>query len=465
MKLYRSDFIQVLSTLSKAELNFFSLYLKKTFSSGSLPIRLFNFLKKYYPEFPELKVNYQNAFKALYPDRTYKITTVQNTLSDLLIALRTFLTQQYLDAHPYEQHLLWLKVYQQRQLHRKVDLQLKKMNKSLDGSLHQDIWHYLKKMRLDHERYYYPGTKQYYQKNSLIQAQQHLDKFYIDAKLKYIAESYNRYNQLNEELSLNWLEYAILSSDKQTPSSFQTPFTLVVKLLRDQEESIFYELKNWLNTYGQILVSRDGFILLTYMLNYTSRQIRLGHKIFVNEAFSMYQFGIDHGFLLVNDWLSPTHYLNAVELAGKLNRYDWAEKFILQYSIYLPAEQCDYYINYARARLAFKMKNFKDCFHWLESINLKQPQDKPVSQWLSIMTLYEMNCDYDFLTDKILAFEKSIRNNKLISTEKKKGIKTTIKALRLLLHPNPGKTKLKRLLESNNELFFRGWLEEKIDLL
>jgi len=82
--MYSSKLISLLKTFSKAEFNEFAKFVASPFHSrGRNLLPLFKFLKKYYPEFTNKKIDIESAYKTIYPGRAYNMPVMRKLVSEL----------------------------------------------------------------------------------------------------------------------------------------------------------------------------------------------------------------------------------------------------------------------------------------------------------------------------------------------------------------------------------------------
>ncbi len=460
-----NDVLIFLSKFSLKELKTFSAYLKKQYKPDSIPIRLLQFLKKYYPDFKHKNLNYECTHAFVIPDRIFNKKMILNSLSDLRLIIKKYMLEQHLKSSPVDKEMMMLEVYRKYQMDNHFEKQHRLISTLLEEQGQQDLWFWFNQLKLDHEQYFFVGTQRPLERWSIFNAMKSLDRFHAAAKLKYASEVYNGFNLLNEsEPEVRFLD-EILDSAEYDDSGYHLFYKKVFLLVSTQSEDLYFELKILFFDKYNTLIRQDQFILITYLLNHTSAEIRRGKDNFINETFELIQFGVTHQLFIVDEVFNPDHFLNAVMVAIKVNEFDWAYAFITNWYKKLTAKKQDYYLKFCRALISFQMGDYKKCSHLLRNMNITESQDQYRGRWLLLIADFENDAGYKHLSHRCDAFEQFIRRNKIINYKIKSAMLLSLKVLRLLLVEQPDKVRLESLLEQGSNFYYKSWLKEKIKAL
>ncbi len=452
------DVVILLKQLSSKEIKGFHTYLKNRVRADSKALKLLAYLRKHHPHFDETKVNYEKVSKHL----SIQATLVSNTLSDIRIQLRKFLVEQYLEKVPFERDQILLQVYRDYRLSPLFDKQLKTMKKNLEKETPKDLWYDFKQLQLEHERYYYVDTKRWQRNLGIDKAMEYLDRFYAAAKWTYASELINRGRILSEpETPIRCMDETVaMSFENETP--YHRFYRTAFQLIQNRNTDLYFELKKTFIKEYTLLGKNDQFIILSYLLNHTSFEIRKGKDEFIKESFQLIKLGIQDQLFIINGIFDSNHFLNAIEVASNLQHFDWAWDFIAQWSSTLAPDTKDYYVSMGIALIHFKRKDYEACSDVLAPIVLKEPLDTQRGILLHIISLYETNCAPDFILSRCTTIKQFIRNSQFISEDRRKGILLAVKVLEILLKPQPNKRKLNHLLKSSDNFHYKSWLIQKV---
>lgn len=136
-------------------------------------------------------------------------------------------------------------------------------------------------------------------------------------------------------------------------------------LKNPMDEIHFERLKYYLNTQADVLGEKEQVAVLLMALNYAIKCLNTGNKLYIKEAFDLYQKGLIDDLLIENGRMSHFAYKNIVSLGIILKEYDWLDDFIPTYALKLePASQANYQ-HYSLARLTFARGNFSQAMDLL----------------------------------------------------------------------------------------------------
>ena len=76
--------LKIIAALNKEEFDSFGKFIiSPYFNRSNDLIKLFNSIKKYYPEFTHAKLQFESLYKKLYPGKSFNEGTIRNLFSDL----------------------------------------------------------------------------------------------------------------------------------------------------------------------------------------------------------------------------------------------------------------------------------------------------------------------------------------------------------------------------------------------
>lgn len=464
--MHRNDLFLLLSKLSKKEVKDFDLFLKRNTTKTSIPNRLLTYIRKHHPDFSPNKVTFEKAHAFVFKTIPFNKISILNAISDIRKELKRYLVYRFQDDFSTERDFILLQFYRERALSKHFEKQLGTIHTELKKTKKQEASHWLQEMQLAHERYYHINTdrvKNY--RAEIFNAMDNLDLFYTAMKLKYSSEVYNGYQILKESEPNIRLLPEIEQSDWYSHSRFHHCYKIVLQMVRERDESLFHRLKNIVFEEGNYFSKKDLYILITYLLNHTSYEIRKGKDDFVEESFELVKFAVDQQVFIINDVFDPIHFLNIIDIAGRLQQLEWAKEFVQKWSNKLEPSTKAYYTLFYQALIEFRMENFEACSDLLAIAGLKEPQTEIRGKWLEIASHYEINSPENFILNQCTAFEKFIRRNQLLHDKRKKGALLSIRIMRMLLKIDPDKNKMIEMLNNADDFHYKGWLLQKVEAL
>ena len=118
----------------------------------------------------------------------------------------------------------------------------------------------------------------------------------------------------------------------------------------EDAEDHFHQLKMILESNGHTFAHEEVHDLYLMAINFCIRRINQSEKIFIQNAFELYQSGLKQGALLENGILSRWTYNNIALAALHLKAFDWVEQFLKEYAVLLPKAHSEgaFHLNMAR---------------------------------------------------------------------------------------------------------------------
>lgn len=466
MKMYSSELLILLEKLSKKEMKNFYTYLNKQYRKGHIALRLFQYLRKYHPDFETKKVSYEKAFTYLFPSRSFNKITVSNAISDIKVKLDQYFVMQHIQDNEYERKAILLQVYKRYQVDKLIKNNFAEMDRVLNRVQQKDHTYWLRKALLELEYYSSVNTERLKKRSSILSADKNLDYFYAALKLKIGSKIFNGYRLMDEsEPKVSFLS-EIESLNLHQHSFYHLFYHLATRMFDERDDGIYHQLKeDFFNHHREVSVE-DQCTLLTYLLNHNAKEIRKGREDLGEETFELLKFGLEQELFNFQGYLYPNHFLNAIEIAISIEKFSWTEKVIEEWGGKLEPTNRKYYNSLGKAILCLHTQKFEECLDYLIEVDKKEPQNELRGRWLYIATHYELgNRTTEHILYKYDAFKNYVRNNKLISQELKQAVTSSLNILKVFLTEKPDKRRILNLIETSKGFFYKKWLKQKAEEL
>jgi hypothetical protein len=170
-------------------------------------------------------------------------------------------------------------------------------------------------------------------------------------------------------IATQYFAYQTLSGSNQTNTSVLGDNTSVGQ---DTEGVFFRRLKKEITDNQKLFPETELRDLILVAINYCIRRQNRGELEYVNEALDLFQLGLNEGVLFESGVLSPYTYKNVLMLALKINNYDWAEQFLIDYKKFLPEKERENLYKYNYAIYYFRKKDYTKAIQLLQEVNLKE---------------------------------------------------------------------------------------------
>ena len=522
------NLFNLLAALNKEEFKRFGKFLKSPYFTNSRGmVTFYIYLKRFFPEFDEGKMDLESAFPKLFPERLkvkkglskaetaiMKSKMLYNKLShlqsDMYRLLETFLTVEealfdhtglykgegnklaiYLPARqsaiPYKDELL-VKALSRRSF---FDLYVKTSNsliKRLECLPIKNVGDYWLLSQLHHWRYYHPSThKTKLKEVGFLEAMYYLDSGHMLSKLRYIAEWY-AYSQVKPiDAEIPFLEETIQQAitmvaekPRKVSSSRRVLIEVYLELVElyrgSQGETRFRRaLELFLNHHKKLPILEQTF-LFTHFFNNGVRLYALEGQPIGRDLFAMYRWALEQGLMVVNERMAESTYLNISALATECGKYNWAKKFMKTWKPCLDEKFAEEATQAALCHLNFCMGEIDKAYGLLKEIPTDRMPYYFMSRSLELKVYYEKSLkDRGFLS---LAHHSASVFAKFIDYQTANPVRReawlnfaqfTRRLVSLLINEGrvsgDEKIELQSDLDSMKYVFSRKWLSEKIAVL
>lgn len=467
----RSKLIDRLQLLKQDELRDFSKFLHSPYYNNSEKvIRLYDYLKMYYPAFESPDLEREQIAGQIFPEwtsNTYKkLSRVMSSLSQLL---ERFFAVQERDEDELEHYQALLKTYKKRGGDWFFNHTAEVLEKRLTQLPERNTNYYYNQYRLNHERYTHTANARIRTGiESLEKTINNLDLFYFGIKFRYGSEVRFRELYLSEKSDLVLLDEMLRAAQRPVFSSapFIQIFATIVRLYQTHERAVYDELKNLIFDNFHQFSHLEKFDMITMANNFCIMESNRGKTEYLIEIFELFEYGLQQGIYTLDGHIKHAVFDNIVEIACKLSKYEWVEDFIQYNKKHLREEVRESVLIMAWCRIEFALGNFEKVLELLRDVEFVDVQYSVNAKSFCLRSYYELE-DYDILFyDACSAFAKYCRRNKVVSNQFKTlnlNFVSFIKQVHQakILQTESREELLKKLEET--PLPFANWFREKIE--
>ncbi|MCX7877013.1 MAG: hypothetical protein N2510_00060 [Ignavibacteria bacterium] len=433
---------KTLQILDDKELRDFKKFLASPFfNTNKSVIKVFEYLRKFHPDYPDDKVERRTVFRNVFGSISYNDTFMRVTFSRLQTLLEEFLILKNFDRNKIGKIISLLDETVNRSEALADDF-FKERFRKLEETELDSPYDYLNLHRINfYELYLYSRRFYLSKKNKFpkvtIDVQKNLICFFL---LKLLADHFYILNQaelINDKPELLFLDEAI--SFIENNPEFQNILILKltylrVKLLKENKDEVFMELKNLLYKSHASLQLFDVYNSMSIMLNYCAKKhLQTNNKFYTKQKFEILKFGLKNDVLSFSTYgkISTDRFVNIVHSAVELQEIDWAETFIMNYSKSMEGNDKNT-INICRAELLYAKGDFERSLEILSGIvHPKETNLKVDIRILELKIYYDLN--YTNIDNSLDAFRHFIKNDVVLAESKKIYYKNFITAFSKLI--------------------------------
>ncbi len=472
----KSKLILVLNTLSTEEMRWLSKFVSSPYYNSNVHVvRLFEYLKKLYPVFSDKKLKEKVVFAEVFGREKFDIKRLRVVSSRLFAVIEQFLVAENMKRDSFEFQQILTEEYGHRNLYAFFEKGIKKINENLDEQAYQDSSYFHRKMLVNRRYYEHPTTNRQNAAGlqALTDCMDALDGYLLLSKLELSLGVQSRQANLKQNYTIRLLK----EIEQESQFSFSNVpavilYRNVLILQREDDDDLFEETRTILQEKSEALSQTDKRNIILLLTNYCTKRESTGGVGFARRRFDLRRFALDNDCIIESGEIPENTFWNMVVEGAKLGEYGWADNFITNYQKYLnDVIKIDIVIR-CQALLNFYKRNYLTVIGLLNQYNPSAFHQKLSMRILLIRTYFMLFLEdknyEDVLLSQLDAFEKFIRREKMIVTNRKKGYLKFISLVKRLTLEKDSKVNLLQLqseVTSSTFIQLRYWLLEIIKSL
>lgn len=396
------------------------------FNKNQAAMKLFDYIKKYYPDFNSPKLDKEVVYKELFGETEYSEGFMKTIVHILTELSEKFLLQISLNRKPVVEKLMICDEMNNRKLEKQLSKLLKETEKEIEKVKQTDVslfhlyqYQYLS-IRIDYLEWTKFKNKNFrdYESEQYSQILDSLAIHFFSKTLSIYRAVLARRDQWHVEFDEKLTDFVInylLNEGKEFTKELKLKMHLYeIMLHREKSDEYFYLLKEILIGDNNEITRNNRFTLNTILQQYCIKRMGEGANNFLQERFELYNVSLEKKFYRLDSQIYFDQLLfgNISLVAIKLNKFDWAENFIYKYGTELPPENGDIILAYSKSRLNFAKKNYSVALDELNSLNtLLNVPLKIAIRNLLLMIYFELGY-LELAEDLFESYKKFLMKNK-----------------------------------------------------
>ncbi|MFN0177030.1 MAG: hypothetical protein ACKVU0_20480 [Saprospiraceae bacterium] len=474
LKMFSEKLLSILQTLSKVERNRFRKYLLSPYLNDQLDlILLFDASDKALRDGTFTQLERQEVWQKLYPNKSYNDAQLRRLASDLNQMALQFLSAEARSENPLAKALDLQRLLEKPELKKHVAGVERNIIRLLEAVPGQSTDYYLAQFNL------YNNISNKASKNlsatgyaeKLPSADFYLECFYLTQKLKiYVAwllYQGSRVAEKNLELPTGFWQHVEHERFENVP--LLKVYRRVVHCLTEPDNEEEYRgLLESLDKQAEYLAKEDLRQCYFIAQNYCALKINQGNREYYREVFEIFKKIIQKGILLENENLSEGIFKNIVTAGLGVGEFEWTEKFIRDYAVFLPSDIRENAGTFNLSYLYFHQKKYQSVLELLQNVEYSDVTYALGSKLILVQTYYEVG-ELLVMESLIDSFRIFIRRNKLMSKNLKREYISYLNFVKKLsdLKSTAQKipAKFREQVMATSSSTSKKWLIEKIDIL
>ncbi len=450
------------------------------FNKSESTLKLYSYLKKYYPDFKQEDINKEKVFGIIFEKAEYNDGFMRSLIFNLAGLAEEYFKQVNLKSNSAGSGLLLLEELNRRKLEKEFNKNLTDAGKSIEKLKNKKNEYYYYKFLYQQILNSYINWSRFRNKNlkdnydpELAKENKYLSEFMLIKTLSnyrnFIAKLENTQAEYKSGFLDDLINYILDNPDefKEAPSVMLHVNEIL--LLRTKNEKYYTILKD-------LLLKGTGnrderYSLLNILQAYCIYKVYSGISRYSEERFLLYRSAIENNFYSGSEdiYFDPLLFPNIVLSALKLGEYKWAEEFINKFKNELPPDEKDVVTGYLEARLNFDSGKYTKAAEIIEAIkNTRHLQYKVIIRNLTLLLYLELG-KFDKAESLYNSYRQFLsKNEKQFSPQRYTRFTGFMKHYLTLLKIYSGESKtlmeienLRKELENNTNVVEWDWLVKK----
>ena len=429
-KMHNSKLIKILQAFSPAEIKDFRKFIDSSYfnKEGTYIVRLFDELKRFYPEFTGDGLSKERLFKNLYKEKTYNDVLMRKAVSALIKLAEEFLRYKAFKESGLESELLFIRKLREKRLDKlfeSVSGSLEVKLENPENSVDSDYFRNRYKLELEKINYFLDFSQLLGRQQDSMQSVQ---KYIVyDSMINLLDIGFNilvgittmykgKENlvlQLLDRIDLDSVGKVLYESDQGLYPVYELFHKRFLGFKNFEDDSSYFEYKEIALKNMTYLTWENQFTIFISLQNICTRKFVEGKRYFVKELHEVHKEMLKQGLYAQQkgNMMNLHTFRNIVLTASNLNKNEWITDFMHEYADKLLPEQKESLTAWARALMLYNKKDFAGALKELQSVKNDHYLTKHEIKTMTMKMLYELN---EF--EPAISFAESYR--KMVSNDK-----------------------------------------------
>jgi hypothetical protein len=413
--------------------------------------------------FKDKYLSKERAFSTIYDEETYDDDKMRQVMHFLLKCTEEFLMYQGQLNDEVHGKTVLAHEYRRRQLDKSFQRTLQQARQLQEKHPFRDRHYWRHQYAMNYEEYSYLSGLRRSVPLNLQEVSNSLDTAFLADKMRLacLMQAHQTVYQTDYELNLleKLMEYVENGPMLEVPAI--AIYYYNYKAIDDKEdESHFQNLKQQLFEHGDLFPQSESRDLYLLAMNYCIRRSNAGVEKYQRELFELFRSGLEKKILLQNGVLSRWTFKNAVTTGTLQKEFEWTERFIHNFKVYLEPKYRDNFVHFCLAKLYYEKEEFQEAMGLFSKVDLDDMFLYLDAKTMQLKIYYELD-EFNLLDSLLESMGTYVRRKDVIGYHKA-NYKNIIKFTKKLVHLNPyeqqQRKKLEKEIQEANPLTERKWL-------
>jgi len=408
--------IRFLKILSERELTGLRFFVQNPyFSSNNDVARLFGYLEQFAPNFKDVNLTAENAFKEIYPNKKFDRRALNSLMNKLYDVIKRFIKASESRTNRVDVEISTLKFCKKR-CPEKFENQLRRVRRLINAQEKGGmLYHY--KLIAEYELMEYLALK--LKPVNYIASSEMLDKFYWFLKLPLFAETLN-YKLINAEKGHDFSALETYLKLVRQAGYAEIPLIqlwyCIVNIFKNIIDGTSVTLEDY-RKYKTLLFQnsddlddndrRNLYIYLRNVIRFSSFE----DDYYYREEFEIDQLVLEQGLIFLNGYLRELTIKNIINSAIRLGEIQWTKDFLCQYKDAFMREYADDIHAYCEAVINFYEGKYKEALALFTEVEYNHVLFE-IEKRIKLMQIYYETEKVELFYNEIGKLRSYISNNK-----------------------------------------------------
>ncbi len=441
--------IEYFKDLSEKELASFRRFVHSPYHNrNNNVIKLFEFLESLYPEISPQDLTYESISEIIFPSKKIDESKLRKLLSDFTNVMEKFLMQEEMSKNHVTNNIMLLRVLRKKGMRKRFEKTSKELINIQKNSYSRDDDFYLNEINLEHELYLFGLNDHKVEYAKYLEKLDELTDYHFsflklhlfNSMHSYETEHGRKFKKGFDEMILTTIERNRGIISRKHPNIYV--IYLVVRMNRSGDDKYLVELNEFLMKNERKFPLSKLSYYYHYIRAYYVSKIEQGNTAYRKDFIKLIKRMREKNILLIDEIITDMEFNSIVNNALPMGEYDWLEKFVEEYNVYLNPEFASSAFNLAKAKIEYYRKNYDQIFQYLNELDHGDPVYYLNAKFLLGRVFFEM-LNYDSTRYIINNLKQYIRQKKNLTELQKKITENYNRYLSELLKLVDGDLKLK----------------------
>jgi hypothetical protein len=373
--MYNSTLIQLFKSLERNDRRQLRKFVRSPYFNTKEDVTaLFDYIDKHLDTGGAPKMAKEKAFAHIYKNQIFDVDMFYYTMSHLNQIILKYLTINQLENDTSQYQYFLNQALRQRGVDKIYEKTVADAKKYIENQPLRNAQYHFISYRMRFEEF---AARHRLKRSGNFELQEMTNDFhfYTIAEILQLAYVLSAHQSIAKKNYLQPLLSSVLSvavNHLDVPAIAAHYYAFKTQSGEDIAGEYFQKLKNEFTKNQKLFSETELRDLLTVAINYSIRRQNTGELNYTREAILLYRWGFDNQIFFDNGVLSPYDYKNTLQLALKIEEYDWAEKFLNDFKPFLPEKDRDNIYKYNLAIFHFRKKDYNTAMTLLQQVNLKE---------------------------------------------------------------------------------------------